>query len=277
MGQVVFARLGLIAQVLGYPVSTTGGRLLYLACDRPKQIARSLHRLATPDQRDELDARLVIWEGPPPADFAKHPSTLLQMCRAAEADTVVIDSLKDVAIGLTDDEVGAGLNRALQLAVANGVEVGALHHQRKGQGGAKPKTLEDVYGSTWITAGAGSVILLWGAAGSPLVELIHLKQPVTEVGPFKVEHDHLHGTTCIHRGFDVLTLLTHSAVPLTATEVARIMFESSVVKENDRLKAQRRLDRLVERRLAVKLPGTKGGEGGSQAAKYRAATLLEVA
>jgi hypothetical protein len=34
-----------------------------------------------------------------------------------------------------------------------------------------------------ITAGAGSVVLLWGAAGDPIVEWRHLKQPAAEVGP----------------------------------------------------------------------------------------------
>ena len=59
----------------------------------------------------------------------------------------------------------------------------------------KPTTLADVYGSTWITSGAGSVISLWGEPGDPLVELTHLKQPADDVGPLDLEHDH---TTATH-------------------------------------------------------------------------------
>ena len=45
-------------------------------------------------------------------------------------------------------------------------------------GGAKPKRLADVYGSRWLTAGMGSVLLLWGEPGDLVVEVRHLKQPV---------------------------------------------------------------------------------------------------
>ena len=89
--------------------------------------------------------------------------------------------------------MGGNVNRAVQYVVVEGIEVVGLHHQRKGQGGAKPNGLEDVYGSTWLTAGMGSVVLLWGAAGDPNVELRHLKQPVAEVGPLRIEHDQLTG------------------------------------------------------------------------------------
>jgi replicative DNA helicase len=96
-----------------------------------------------------------VWQGPPPADLAKYTGLLLDMCRKAAADTVVVDSLKDAAIGLNDDEVGAGWNRARQTAIAAGVEVVELHHQRKSAGGARASHpgIDDVYGSTWLTSG----------------------------------------------------------------------------------------------------------------------------
>ena len=62
--------------------------------------------------------------------------------------------------------------------VASEIEVVVSHHQRKATGyNKKPTTLADVYGSTWLTAGAGSVVLLWGEAGDPIVELTHLGSP----------------------------------------------------------------------------------------------------
>jgi hypothetical protein len=70
---------------------------------------------------------------------------------APEARTVAIDSLKDVALDLTKDEVGSRVNAAMQSLVAESIEVAVNHHQRKSQaGGGKPRNLEDVYGSTWL-------------------------------------------------------------------------------------------------------------------------------
>ena len=118
--------------------------------------------------REDLDDRLVVWEGPPPSDLARHTGLMLDLCRKADADTLIVDSLKDAAVGLTDDEVGSGYNRARQTVIAAGVEVVELHHQRKAVNGAKAEhpTLDDLYGSTWLTSGAGSVLLLTGAPGT---------------------------------------------------------------------------------------------------------------
>ncbi|MGY1641051.1 AAA family ATPase [Geodermatophilus sp. SYSU D00703] len=100
-GQLVRGRLGLAADVLGLPVRPGRRRVLYLAMDRPQQIARGLRRLFTAEERHQLDERLSVWVGPPPADLAQSTDTLLDLARAANADTVVIDSLKDAALGLT--------------------------------------------------------------------------------------------------------------------------------------------------------------------------------
>jgi replicative DNA helicase len=270
MGQVVAGLLGLRTEVLGYPV-TSARRVLYLASDRPRQIGRSLRRQFGPEDRDVLNERLVIWRGPPPADFAQYPEKLVEMCREADASHVVLDSLKDMAVGLSDDTVGSGLNRAMQLVVAAGIELAATHHQRKGQNGVKPKTLEDVYGSTWITAGAGWVVLLWGQAGDLLVDLIHLKQPAETIGPLKLEHDHHAGLTTVHQGTDALALLRRRK-QLTTTDLARVMFDkpSGTVTPNERLKAARQLNKLVRAGLAeIEADASKGGDGGRSAAIYR--------
>ena len=88
---------------------------------------------------------------------------LVEMAQEFDAKTVVIDSIKDVAPDLSREESGLGLNNSFQNAIAEGIEVMALHHQRKQQNGAtKPRHLSDVYGSRWITAGTGSVVMLLG-------------------------------------------------------------------------------------------------------------------
>jgi len=263
-GQLIMGRLGLRTEVLGYPIEPGSGKVLLLACDRPAQIRRALARLVTEADRQVLDDRLVVWPGPPPKDLAAMPELLVHMARAAGADSVFLDSLKDVALGLSDDAVGAGLNRALQACVAESIQVSGLHHQRKGVGGARPKTLEDLYGSTWIAAGAGSVVLLWGQAGDPIVELVHLKQPAEEVGPLKIEHDHHAGTSTVTGGFDTLRYLTLRPGGATTINVARAMFEKTDPTDAEQAKARRQLERLVLEGLATTLGGgVSGGTGGT--------------
>ena len=267
--QVVGGRLGIIDSVLGMPVRPDERPVLYLAMDRPRQIRRAMRRLFGEEHRAVLEERLKVWEGPLPFDLGRVPETLIEIARPAGAGTVVLDSYKDAAVKLTDDETGGNLNRAVQYCVADGIEVLGLHHQRKGQGGARPNTLEDVYGSTWITAGAGSVILLWGAAGDPLVELVHLKQPATEIGPLKIEHNHITGRSSVYRGaVDALAVLRNAPAGVTSVDLARLMFEVEKPNDNLRKKAQRSLERLVRDGHASPSTGSRGGVGGSTSTRY---------
>lgn len=258
IGQVLRARLGIgTLSVLGLPVVPTDNRVLYLAMDRPAQIARALRRTFDEAERPELADRLRVWEGPPPADIAHRPALLLEMARHAEADTIIIDSLKDAAVGLSEDEVGAGYNRARQGCLAAGVQVIELHHLvKRGPNGTKPNTLADVYGSAWLTAGAGSVVLLWGAAGDPIVELLHLKQPAGEVGPLRVIHDHTAGTSRIEHEVDLLAV-ARLASPggLIVHEAAVAMFAKPSPTRAEVEKARRRLERLVRDGLLDRLGG----------------------
>lgn len=279
-GQIIAGRLGLLPNVLGYPVAP-GKRVLYLAMDRPVQIARALGRLLRQYPRDILDERIVFWRGPPPADLAAHPHVLLDLAQQADADTVVLDSLKDAAVKLSDEEVGQGLNRAMQLCVANGIEVLGYHHQTKrGAGGdSKPNSLADVYGSAWITAGVGSVLLLWGNAGDPVVELSHLKQPAGEVGPLQLTNNMTAGTMAILEGSDVLDLLLRS--PLTAVEVATSLYGAVTPTKAQVEKARRKILKLCAKGLVVQI-GTSstggavdGRKGGGDGARYGAAAHTE--
>ena len=120
-GMLVRALLGIgDTDVLGLPVTDIGGRVLYLAMDRPRQIARSLGRQFDEDDRDALAKRLVVRPGPPPADLAAQPTLLVGMAEHYDAAVVFVDSLKDAAIGLATDEVGAAYNRARQHLLGTG-------------------------------------------------------------------------------------------------------------------------------------------------------------
>ena len=245
--QVVRSRIYDGADVLGLPVALTSSRVLYLAMDRPRQIARALRRTLGDLPRTLLDERLAFWPGPPVADIAKHPETLKGYADLVGADTIVVDSLKDAAVGLSDDEVGAGYNRARQMAIAAGIEVLELHHTvKRGANGGKPTTLADLYGSTWLSSGAGSVILLAGEAGDPIVELLHLKTPASEVGPMRVIHDHDAGTSAVWNATDLLMMArVKGAAGLTARDAARALFSVEVPKPAQVEKARRKLQTLA--------------------------------
>lgn len=274
-GQLVAGRLGLMPTVLGYPVAPGQGRVLYLAMDRPRQAARALRRILTPAVRDVLAERLVVWPGPPPQDFAKHTSALLAMCEQAGADTVIVDSVKDAALGLSDDEVGASYNSARQRVIRAGIEIVELHHQRKtGTNGGPPNTIADVYGSVWLPNGAGSVIALHGAPGDPIIQLLHLKQPAEPVGPLQVLHDHHAGVSSVHHATDVLTMARLAPYGITAKDAARALYDTDKPTRNDIEKARRKLDSLTKSGHLVRKDGSAGGDNGGTPTTYHGALPL---
>lgn len=161
---------------------------------------------------------------------------------------MIVDSLKDAAVGLIDDEVGARWNRARQTALAAGVQVIELHHNRKQMGGANATklVLDDLYGSTWLSSGAGSVILLSGATGDPIVGLHHIKQPVDEVGPLRVLHDAETGRSTVWHSADLVGLC-RVAGRMTAVEAARHVMDVEHPNPAEREKGRRKLEQLTRR------------------------------
>ena len=158
---------------------------------------------------------------------------------------MIVDSLKDAAIGLTDDTVGAAYNRARQTAIAARVQVIEVHHNRKALSGAKAErpTIDDLYGSTWLPSGAGSVLLVSGAPGDPIVGLHHVKQPATEVGPLKIIHDQTTGRSSVWHSVD-LVLLAKQPGGVTALAAAQAMYDANKPTANQKEKARRRLQQL---------------------------------
>jgi replicative DNA helicase len=192
-------------------------------------------------------------------DLARDPDAFAPFVSEHGAGTVVIDSMKDLAAGLTDDTNAANVNRALQQAVASGVEVLVLHHQRKATSdNRKANSLADVYGSMHLTAGAGSVLSLWGDAGDPVVDVTHVKQPAGDVGPFKIVHDHTRGTTEVYDAVDLLELLNRLG-ELDARTAAAHLYVTKRPSPADVERARRRLTELVRSGVAKEVPG--GGAG----------------
>ena len=124
----------------------------------------------------------------------------------------------------------------------------------------KPTSLADVYGSTWITAGAGSVILLWGGAGDLVVELTHLKPPGEAVGPFELLHDHDRGVTTRRADRpDVRTVLQGATSGgVTAADVAQAVYGGSSAPQIE--KAPRKLEKLVTEEKAARIEPAKNGD-----------------
>ena len=191
---IVQAGIGLADDVLGFEVRRFE-RVLYIAADRPMQTRYNLRRMITEDTREYWNEHVHIHDGPLPFYLNEKPEYMgmfAKMTRekwgAKPADCVIIDSLMNVATGLSDDEEGIKVNAALQAVCREGIQLLVTHHPRKGQsmrgkkGDDNMPTLDDVFGSKFITGGAGSVIYLHNhdiIDGS--LEVTHLKSPAGPV------------------------------------------------------------------------------------------------
>lgn len=247
-GQLVFAKLGLLDSVLDLPVNDNGGKILYLAMDRPKQIQRGLRRLAKPEHEDVLRDRLVVWRGPLPFDPLKDKNNLATFAQENECSTIIVDSLKDLVTRLSDDENATLYNNARQECVARGIEILELHHQRKaGSDGKKPKDLDAVFGSRMLTAGAGSVIMLWGESGDPVVEMELIKTLQEKPPSMFINHNYDTGISSVHDKRDAYTVLNESGEPKTIRQIAARIYLTTEPKltASQVESARRQVKRLV--------------------------------
>lgn len=250
--------------VLGLPVHDSGCRVLYLAMDRPRQIGRSMARQFGPEDRPALTERVKFWKGPPPRDLAANPTLLARMADYYGAGVVFVDSLKDAAVGLSEDEVGARYNRARQHLLSQGCQIVELHHTvKRGPQGAPVGTVSDIYGSTWLTSGCGSVALLSGEPGDPIISFRHVKQPAEEVGPYRLLHDQGDGELTIEHSVDLVELVKASGVDgLTARAAAVAITEKANPGRAEVEKARRRLDQMASAGVLLRLDGQPTDRGG---------------
>jgi AAA domain len=208
---LVWGWFGLIPEVLGWEVRPGGGKVLYLAMDRPQQIARAMARLREPEHAPTIREELVVRAGPLPVDICEERDWIRDQALEVGAKAVVIDSLKDVLPDPSDEKRAGQYNQARQSTLAAGIEWSELHHNRKaGAGNKEPNTLEDVYGSRWLTAGAGSVLSLFGEPGDTVVSLKQLKTPAGELYPKRVVIDKLTGRMELFEDVDVPGLLARA-------------------------------------------------------------------
>jgi hypothetical protein len=252
-------------EVLGFPVMPAGEPILYLAMDRPRQIARSMRRQFGEQHQRWLSERLRVWPGPLPDDVAKNPDLLVGKAREAEARYVFLDSLKDAVIGLSDDAVAAVYNRARQLLIADDRQLCELHHPVKRASG---ESTDDAYGSRWLTAGAGSVIMLSGKPGDPIIRFRHTRQPAAEVGPYKLISYQDTGEIAIYHAVDLVELAKAGKNGLTVKDAACALSETDKPDPNDIEKARRRLNKLVDTGKLRQVEGHRGGSAGEGEARW---------
>lgn len=269
--QLVLHRIGVRAgPFLDLPIPVVQRPVLYLAMDRPRQAARSMRRMVDVEHRDTLSSLVRFWKGPLPVNPIEHSSEFAEWVHdvVPNVSLVVVDSVKDLAPGISDDKIGAALNSSWQEIIARDIELLLLHHERKaGQGAKREVRLDSIYGSTWLTSGLGSVIGLEGDPGDDLVTLHHLKQPVETVGPLRIQHSHADGTTTVHNGArSVLEVLQAAGEQgVTAVEIAEAVYGNG--DDANRKKVQRQLNKMPN---VGELPGGQNPSGrGKLPSRYR--------
>lgn len=261
---VVFGRLGLVPDVLGFPVRDDGRKVLYLAMDRPKQIMRAMRRLARPAHADTLRDRLIVHNGP--LDFSvpggKHRDALRDMALRLGVGTIVVDSLKDVVPNASDEDAAGAYNLARQSALAAGVEWIELHHNRKANGTNKePNQLEDVYGSRWLTAGAGSVLSLWqDEPGSPIVALRHIRASGEKWRDTTLILDADAGTLATESEETLEEFIDRHAKGFTVAQAVSAMHKGAKASRGQAQAVRNKLKRMEKRGLLELVPsGTDTG------------------
>ena len=270
----------------GFPVTVEENPdaiYLYLAMDRPAQARRSIRRMISdnPVDRGIVQRYLRFWAGPLPVNVLTRPEVLLNWatayCGGRVPAAIFCDSYKDLAVGLSEDKVGAAINLAVQACIQAGAQWVGAHHHRKGSQDQRnaPNSLDDVYGSTWLTSGLGSVLMLWGQAGDDAVTLTQLKEPSEKLHTTRLVHDPATGWLTIDAeeqdAVDPLEVIRRAGqLGMTAADLAREVRGDT--RRADVVWSQRLLTRMLRDRTVVEgdlAPPTRAG--GRPAQRYRLA------
>lgn len=278
---LMWARLGFQPSCAGYPVTPTDNGVLYLACDRPRQVQRAMRRVFKSDievDDDVLRERMRVWSGPLESPITEDPEILYRMAVDRGCDTVIIDSLKDVAFKLSDDEMGGKANNAIQYALARGIEIVVLHHTRKGEATGKngeedePKpitNIDAIYGSTWITSGAGSVITVFTNKETNETIIHHVKEPAENIGHLMVVMSNITGEVEVVDGWDPVAYLKGMGeVGLDQITGARLGKSPTSTTRNERRQTTKVLERWGRETDLIEQTNP-GGKGRGNVPKWR--------
>ena len=258
--RLVEGMLGLSDSVLEMPIVRAEKNVLYAAMDRPTQISGAMKRVFWRHGRVLHERGLRILTGPPSRDLGRNPEFLLDVCLEMDAGVVFIDSLKDGVVGLSNEEVAQGWNKAVQLCLREGVDICVLHHPPKRAGSDPEKVMDndDSYGSVWLSAGMGSVVQLWAKADSSYVEFTQTKFPVGRMAGMLLRRDNSEGRFEVMGG--EAEWQWFFASPHTVGELAAHMFPGEITSGNLK-KARRIVDELLARELLTKHSEDKSTNG----------------
>jgi hypothetical protein len=251
--------------------------IVYLAMDRPEQAKRSMQRMVTPEHRECLDRRFHIWSGPLPVVVSESPRTLADWLQTrfgehGQIGAVIVDTYKDFGMPLSEDATGIAVNAAMQEVVARGIQWLGLHHPTKSGSGLG--SLQDVYGSRFLTAGCGSVVALQGAAsGTTQIELKQLKT-VEQTVTIPLVHDHGAGRTVRRPGEGEIVALLEEAdgEGVEETMICLALYGVAGDTKTKERKDTRRLLEKMEKEYGDRIrhvSGKSGGqEGGGSSARW---------
>jgi replicative DNA helicase len=218
--------------------------------------------MVTPQHKTILHNRLVIEHNRQIWAPQNDHDLIWRACQQANAGIILLDSTKDVADGpLKDEPAAKAFMDAIQVCIANDVEVLMLHHPRKGnrESTGQEESIDGVYGSTWFTAGSGSVLLVDGEGGSGTLTIKQLKAPATFTPKMNVvityDTGHLERTNRIDLA-DMLERKYPTAVKVK--EIASYLTGKNTddLETSDIEKARREANKLVEYGQATKIDGT---------------------
>lgn len=269
---ILWARLGICDTVLDFDVEPDDRNILYLAMDRPAQIARAMARIAKPKHYDLLEEKLKVHRGPLPVAITTHPEWLLEQCMENNIGTVFVDSIKDAVPEASKEEYANRYNQVRQLHLSNTIQWVELHHNRKA--GAENKeitTLDDVYGSRWITAGAGSVINLHGHAGDSIIEMSQIKIPAGEFFPQNVTFNKDHGTAAFYHQISIEDVIKASGYEgCTARQIASRVFKTDHPTNNNNNIIRNKINRLMNKGEPIeKVEAPFANSGQGEGSRYR--------
>lgn len=224
-GRLLLSLIGVDpSELLGYPINAipAGKTVLYIAADRPRQAMRSLRRMTPREAASVLAERLRIEHHRQIWASEKDPEMIYRAAVQTNAAIVFIDSSKDLAGGpLKEEGPAKALMDSVQICVANDIDVAMLHHPRKSiQEGNNQRELDldDVYGSAWLTAGQGSVLLVDGKPGSGEFRFTQLKAPATFIDPLEVTVEYETGVLHKNTIRDIETWLKGYGMPVTVKQ-----------------------------------------------------------
>jgi hypothetical protein len=105
-----------------------------------------------------------------------------QFIQQYHPEVIGIDSLSKTTMGsLEESAVKNVMDFADRLRMEYDCSLIFIHHNRKGQvGNKRPKELDDVYGTFWITATATTVIGMWQNQQTGEIEINYLKVRLAE-------------------------------------------------------------------------------------------------